>query len=445
MNIDPEFKNLIPPMTAEEYSQLKQNILTEGCRDPLIIWKDHNILLDGHNRYEICNELNSSFRTEELTFPDRQTAYNWIINNQLGRRNLHPNTSSYLRGKRYNLEKKDQGGDHKSKDQNDLLINTAQKIANDLNVSEPTIKRDGDYAETLDIIEPETKTEILQGKSDITKKELQNISREVKKAEQEVRETYKETNAAIEDARKEAEKQQAESEIEEARQQAEIEEARQQAEIEKAKRLKAEEALEKIRQEKTEKARLKLEKKTNIIKNLESIETQQAKKIEGVYDVIVIDPPWPMKKIERDCRPNQVEFDYPTMTIEEIADMKIPVAENCHVWLWTTHKFMPDAFDIFKRWSVKYVCCFTWHKPGGFQPVGLPQYNSEFILYGRIGTPVFTETKSFPTCFDAQRGKHSEKPQEFYDILSRVTAGRRLDMFNRREIPGFETWGKEAV
>jgi N6-adenosine-specific RNA methylase IME4 len=196
--------------------------------------------------------------------------------------------------------------------------------------------------------------------------------------------------------------------------------------------------------EMTASAALREIKRQEKVAELEDIEVKKVKALDGVYDVIVIDPPWPMRKIERNVRPNQVEFDYPTMSEEELAAMKIPSSESCHLWLWTTHKFLPMAFRLLDVWGFKYVCAFVWHKPGGYQPLGLPQYNCEFVLYARKGTPSFIDTRAFPVCFEAPRGRHSEKPEEFYEVIRRVTAGRRIDMFSRRVIEGFDAWGQEA-
>jgi N6-adenosine-specific RNA methylase IME4/DNA-binding CsgD family transcriptional regulator len=163
------------------------------------------------------------------------------------------------------------------------------------------------------------------------------------------------------------------------------------------------------------------------------------------YGTIVIDPPWEMEKIKRDVRPNQVAFDYPTMTADEL--IKFPVAamaaDDCHLFCWTTQKHVPAALSVIEQWGFKYVLLMTWHKPGGFQPHGLPQYNSEFVIYGRRGAPKFRETQAFNTCFQGERRQHSRKPDEFYNTIRRVTPDGRLDVFSREAREGFAQYGNE--
>lgn len=85
--IDKEFEDLIPPLTADEYIMLEKSILSDGCRDPLVVWD--GILVDGHNRYKICQKYNISFSTVNHTFNDRDEAKLWMMHNQLARRNLN--------------------------------------------------------------------------------------------------------------------------------------------------------------------------------------------------------------------------------------------------------------------------------------------------------------------------------------------------------------------
>ena len=186
------------------------------------------------------------------------------------------------------------------------------------------------------------------------------------------------------------------------------------------------------------------EKKQIQSEKFKVLRKKEVELITNEYDVIVIDPPWQMEKIKRDVAPLQVGFDYPTMTIEQIKQIKLPAAKDCHLFMWITHKQLPFGFEILKEWNAKYVCVFVWHKNGGFQPFGLPQYNCEFVLYARIGTPVFCDLKQFNTCFSANRTGHSKKPDSFYEMIKRVTAGKRIDIFNRRDIEGFDKWGNES-
>jgi len=187
-------------------------------------------------------------------------------------------------------------------------------------------------------------------------------------------------------------------------------------------------------------ADLRLEQKLRVARQkISTIEGIEIDDLEGEYDVIVVDPPWPM------VAPQSVGFDYPTMTEEELAALKMPAAPDCHLWLWTTSAFLLVASRLLEVWGFQYKIPFVWHKPGGFQPSGLPRYNCEFALYAQRGQPSFINTVAFQTCFEAPQGKHSEKPEEFYEMVRRVTVGKRIDIFNRRAIRGFDTWGKEAV
>lgn len=89
MKTDPEFRKLIPPLTPDEKDRLRANLKKDGCRDALVVWAEEDILLDGHNRLEICEEEGIEYRTTTLSLPNRTAAEIWILENQAGRRNLN--------------------------------------------------------------------------------------------------------------------------------------------------------------------------------------------------------------------------------------------------------------------------------------------------------------------------------------------------------------------
>ena len=166
----------------------------------------------------------------------------------------------------------------------------------------------------------------------------------------------------------------------------------------------------------------------------------------GKYQTIVIDPPWPMEKIRLKDNPNSVGFDYPTMTEEELMEFPLQdwADDQCHLYLWTTQRFLPMALRLMEHWGFNYSFIMTWMKNGGFQPFGLPQYNTEFVLFGKKGALPFLETKNFFTGFKADRREHSRKPDEFYDVVKRVSPSPRIDIFSREKRDGFEQFGNEA-
>lgn len=181
--IDPELKLNIPPLSDEEFAQLEQNILADGCRDPLVVWG--NVLVDGHNRHAICTKHGLPFTTVQKEFASRDEALDWTDANQLGRRNLTPDQRSIIRGRHYNRTKmavSNPGGiggkSGKLIDAEVAPINTAAALAAQHGVSERTIKSDGKKAEAIDklaLTAPEQAQSVFDGK-----KRFNEVRREIK-------------------------------------------------------------------------------------------------------------------------------------------------------------------------------------------------------------------------------------------------------------------------
>lgn len=155
ITIYPELQALIPTLTQEEIEGLEKSILSEGCREALLIWKngEENILVDGHNRYGICQKHNIQYKTRFKEFESLDVVKDWMISNQLGRRNLTELQKSYLRGLQYNREKKKdtfKGNQHSGGGQNDHKQKTHEKLAEEHKVSPKTIQRDEKFALGLD-------------------------------------------------------------------------------------------------------------------------------------------------------------------------------------------------------------------------------------------------------------------------------------------------------
>ncbi|MEA5141146.1 ParB N-terminal domain-containing protein [Arcicella rigui] len=193
-----ELRDLIPPLQEEEYKQLEKNILAEGCREALMVWETTKnnvdttltdtstvyVLVDGHNRYGICQKHQINFKIHLVSFNNLREVKEYMIDNQLGRRNLIPEQASYLRGIRYNAEKLEKGkyvrDEHKGQNvpyaSEVKKESTSLKLAKQYNVSEKTIKRDAEFAEGLNLLDPSLKKDILSGKVKAKKSEIQQLA-----------------------------------------------------------------------------------------------------------------------------------------------------------------------------------------------------------------------------------------------------------------------------
>ena len=163
------------------------------------------------------------------------------------------------------------------------------------------------------------------------------------------------------------------------------------------------------------------------------------------YNVIYADPPWEVKKLIRKVRPNQVEFDYPTMKLEDIKSLKVKdiCEENCVLFLWTTHAYLPKAFEVMDAWGFKYQRTITWDKQNGMCLFGF-HHRTEFLLFGYKGKiQMYPKRKAFPTIIQAKSKYHSHKPQIFRDLIAPF-GDKKLEMFARIVPDGWDVWGNEV-
>jgi len=166
----------------------------------------------------------------------------------------------------------------------------------------------------------------------------------------------------------------------------------------------------------------------------------------GTYNVIYIDPPWPISTSVWDKWEEPIDDKYPLMSIEDI--QALPVAElshdNTHLFLWTTLTFLPDAIKIIDGWSFQYHICLTWNKEHGFTLFGYYR-NSELLLHSYKGKmPEEWGGEAFRTSFSEPATDHSRKPEIVYRFLEKWFLEPRLEMFARKRRPGWDVWGNEV-
>jgi len=172
------------------------------------------------------------------------------------------------------------------------------------------------------------------------------------------------------------------------------------------------------------------------------------------YRTIVADPPWTYEAMPvGGAAPGTFgvtrSLDYSTMTVAEVA--ALPVAdladEDAVLWLWTTNRWLPDAFAVMEAWGFDYRQTLVWGKNNPMPVGSVAPSAAEFLLVGRRGKP--TTGWAFPSSVIVTPrpfGRvHSTKPDCFLDYIEATSPAPRLELFARRARFGWDYWGNESL
>lgn len=187
ISIDSEFENLIRPLSEKERDELRKSLSRNGLLSPLVVWsaEGKTFLIDGHNRLSLWKEFNGfneewEFKTQELFFGNRDKVKEWIIKNQLGRRNLSPDDYNLLVGMLYNQRKKAVGAPKGNENAGKQLAqngpiekkdSTATQVAAETGVSRNTVKRAAKLAAKVE--------EIQQAEPELPRQEVITKAKEI--------------------------------------------------------------------------------------------------------------------------------------------------------------------------------------------------------------------------------------------------------------------------
>jgi N6-adenosine-specific RNA methylase IME4 len=388
--IDPEFQNLIPPLQAMEIAGLEASLKAEGCREPLIVWKDKNLLIDGHNRYQICKRESIAFKTREVEFSSRDHVKLWIETNQLGRRNLTDDQRAAIalsiQERRSALAKQERASkagkgnaksytaDSKSVTARYLLDTSSNKLA----PVSPLKPKSGNRA----AVARETK---------IPERKLRDLA-EIKKRDPEAVTRIRQGGTTI----------------------------------------------------KEEKNKIRRAERIENIAEVSRRNTTLDGSV-GKFPVIYCDPPWQYDFMGVDAW--RVDNHYPTMTTEQICAMAVTgvITGDAILFRWATAPKLADAMRVVDAWGFAYKTCAIWDK----EWTGMGNYfriQHELLLIATRGNIPPPKTDARPASIIRQKRSttHSEKPEIFYEIIEEMYPELpKLELFARSRRKGWKTWGTQ--
>lgn len=171
-----------------------------------------------------------------------------------------------------------------------------------------------------------------------------------------------------------------------------------------------------------------------------------------LYGTVLADPPWPVRGGRNGksgwSRSASPHAHYPLMKVSEIAALPVSqvVLPDSHLYLWVVNGLLQEGLDVMRAWGFRYVNNICWGKTSGY---GLGQYwrgEHELCLFGIRGRTPYKKDQAGKrlqsrSLILADRGEHSEKPEELHRRIERVSYGPYLELFARRKVNGWHSWG----
>lgn len=162
-----------------------------------------------------------------------------------------------------------------------------------------------------------------------------------------------------------------------------------------------------------------------------------------LYRTIVADPPW---RYIHAASNKRALPDYRTMTLGELVELPVHglADDDAHLYLWVTNAMMEHGHRLARAWGFTVFNIGTWCKPGP----GVGHYfrtNTEHFLFCSRGRAAVPSDKIMSSWFQWPRGRHSEKPEAFFELVEQISPGPYVELFARRGRLGWDSWGDESL
>jgi len=400
-----ELSRVFPPMTEEEFAGLKESIREQGLSEPLLTYRGK--VVDGRHRYLACKQLGIEprFREWEGSYEELVAS---VIARNVTRRHLTRSQRAAIAaetlGKERELARARQG---ERRDLEEKLV----AITKSLEDFRAVVQRGGDQEKPAGGRAAERAARRFSVGS-------RNVS-EAFRVKREAPEVFKRVKEG-------------KLNIAEAKRLVQLEEGERQRALgllERGEHRKVMEVVRRVRQERLQRGESPLPA--------------------GTYDVILADPPWSFSEggHAQGVYPNRYARNhYPPMGLEEIKGLgeKLPVAEDAVLFLWVPATLLKHGLEVVEAWGFTYKSNLVTVK----DKLGMGNYfriRHEFLLLGvkgRIGVPLPGSRQD--SVLEVRRGKHSEKPEEVYEMIERMYPGKTyLELFARKKRENWQAWGNE--